>query len=140
LIRVAAWFQILCHLQQHIASNVLAKVEQGYNRNEIMPEPRTIRLYRSDEGPLNLWMRKSGTLVIAIDVWEGNDDDSPKIANQCLAELEDSLQTALETWPIAAAKDLKMKIDVAIPSVKGDGENYRPMCAAFYLVAVQWKK
>lgn len=135
-----AWFAILCHMEEYIRTRVTANVRQGYNSAEGIPEPQTIRVYRSDERDVNLWGRKNGTLSLTIDVWHGNDDPDPKVANQALAELEEELQAALETWPIDAAKDLKMKIIPTIDSISGDGENYRPMCAAFYRITIKWNK
>ena len=135
-----AWFAILCHIEEHVKSRVRAEVRQGYNNTDGVPDAETIRIYRSDERDVNLWVRKNGSVTFAVDVWHGNDDPDPRIANQALAELEEELQAALATWPDAAAKDLKMKITITIDGVTGDGENYRPMCAAFYRITVKWNK
>lgn len=131
---------ILCHLEEYLRARVGATVAQGYNGSEGVPTEETVRIYRSEEREINLWMRGGGEMTFNVDVWHGNDDIDPKVANTLLAELESQVRAALKAWPEQAIKDLKLKLDVPSLSVSGDNENYRPMCAAFYRVMVKWNK
>ena len=136
-----AWLQILNHLETYLKDRVEARIEQGYSRNEVLPEPPVVKLYRSTESGVDIWTRPKGTLIIAMDLWEGSEGTEAKAANEALASLEELVQEALKTWPKQLATDLKMKItDVSFGDIAGDGENFRPQAAAFYKVIISWSK
>ena len=135
------WFAVLCHLEEFLRQRVGVKVEQGYSQNEVLPEPPVVKVYRSREPGLEIWARPKGTLVLAMDIWENNDDPDPKAANQLLALLEEKVQEALKEWPKRAMADLKIRItDIGFDDISGDGENYRPQVAAFYKIRINWSK
>lgn len=135
------WYEILCHLETFLAGRIAdVTVAQGYNSSEDVPSEATVRIYRSTEDGINLWMRRGSTVTFAIDLWHGNDSIIPKDANAALADLESRVQAALIYWPKQAMQDLKMKLDIPSLTVASDGENYRPMCAAFYQMTVRWNK
>jgi hypothetical protein len=137
----AMWFVLLSHLEDYLQAHVSSKVEQGYSQNELLPEPPVVKVYRIREPDLDIWMRTKGTLIIALDIWENNDDPDPKVANEALATLEEQVQEALKTWPMQAMEDLKIKItDTKFDDVSGDGESYRPQVAAFYKLRINWAK
>lgn len=137
----AMWFHLISHLEDYLRAHIPAKVEQGYSQNELLPEPPVVKVYRSREPDLDIWTRPKGGLLIALDIWENNDDPDPKVANQALANLEEKVQDVLKAWPTQAMVDLKMKItDVRFEDVSGDGENYRPQVAAFYKLRINWAK
>ena len=137
----ATWFQIISHLEEYLSDNVEATVGQGFNRNETIPAPPAVRIYRSAETELEIWMRPKGTLEITMEIWEGNDDQDPRTANEALANLEEAVQAALINWPAQAMSDMKIKItDVRFGGISGDGENYRPQVCAFYKLIVKWAK
>jgi hypothetical protein len=137
----AMWFQILSHLESYLQEHVSeSDIQQGFSRNERIPKPPAIRIYRVDEPDMDIWLRPKGSLTLTLEIWEGNDKQDPKAANQQLANREEEVQNALKVWVKKIESDLKLKVTKCHLSSLGDGEQYRPQVAVFYRLTFDWAK
>ena len=137
----AVWFQIISHLETALRDKIQdSDIQQGFSRNEKIPTPPAIRIYRAEEPDIELQLRPKGSVVLTLEIWEGSSEQNAKAANLQIANREEEVQTFLKAWIKQAEADLKIKIPRFHLSALGDGEQHRPQVAVFYKLSFDWSK